>query len=98
VTVHYRLPRDSSQRMTAYRCPYSFTEFADLPPCYRFASSVALFAAMLKNSKYVRKSAWADVINIANESGNHTDVLQQEFIAMVEKAKKIYGRTRKRKN
>jgi Ca-activated chloride channel family protein len=97
INVRYKLPNDTLQRYTTYRCPYNVTSFASLPPTYRFASSVAMFAALLKDSKYAQKYSWSEVIKLATESEDAQDAVQKEFIEIVEKAKKVYGRERKRK-
>jgi Ca-activated chloride channel homolog len=96
VSIHYRLPSDSLQRFTAYSCVDNYTPFNELKPCYRFATSVALFASLLKESRYTRKTSWTDAIILANESYDHQDIVQEEFITMIEKAKKIYGKKRRR--
>jgi Ca-activated chloride channel family protein len=83
-------------RATGYRAPYAFYEFDELPECYRFAASVSMFAALLKNSRYYRQVGWNDVIVLANNSYNRKDAVQKEFMMMVEKAKKIYSKYRKR--
>jgi Ca-activated chloride channel family protein len=97
VMVNYRLPGDSVKQSASYTCPYITTEFAELPACYRFASAVAMFSSILKESKYVKKINWNDVLRIADASINPSDIAQKEFIAIVEKAKKIYGRSGKRR-
>jgi len=97
INVRYKLPNDTLQRYTSYRCPYNVTSFSSLPADYRFASSVAMFAALLKDSKYAQKYGWSDVIKLATESEDPQDAIQKEFIEIVEKAKKVYGRERKRK-
>jgi Ca-activated chloride channel homolog len=97
VIVNYRLPNDSVKRAALYTCPYITTEFAEMPACYRFASAVAMFSSILKESKYVKKINWNDVLRIADASVNPRDVTQKEFITIVEKAKKIYGRSGKRR-
>jgi Ca-activated chloride channel family protein len=97
VNVYYRLPNDTLQRSTRYQCASDSIPFNKLPNCYRFASSVAMFAALLKDSKYARSYSWSDVIRLAEDSGNPDDAIQQEFINMIEKAKKIYSKARKRK-
>ncbi|OQP48858.1 hypothetical protein A4D02_06970 [Niastella koreensis] len=97
INVRYKLPNDTLQRYTSYRCPYNVTSFASLPADYRFASSVAMFAGLLKDSKYAQKYTWSDVIKLATESADPKDAIQQEFITIVEKAKKIYSKIRKRK-
>jgi Ca-activated chloride channel family protein len=97
INVRYRLPNDTLQRHTAYHCPYNVTAFTSLPPDYRFAASVAMFAALLKDSKYARTYGFAEVLKLATESADAQDAVQQEFISIIEKAKKVYGRERKRK-
>ena len=97
INVRYKLPNDTLERHTTYHCPYAVTPFNSLPPAYRFASSVAMFAALLKDSKYARTYGWTDVIKLATESEDVHDAIQQEFITIIEKAKKIYGKERKRK-
>lgn len=98
VSVRYRLPGDSLYRVSAYRCPAEYTAFEDLPASYRFASSVSMFALMLKNSKHARRVTWSDVIQMADQSYNRNDAVQGEFINMVENARKIYRHHRKRRN
>jgi Ca-activated chloride channel family protein len=97
VTVRYRLPNDSIQLETSYRCPNTFTGFDDLPNSYKFASAVAMFAALLKESKYTQRINWNDILLVAKDSMNPNDEVQQEFLGMVAKAKKIYGKPKKRK-
>ena len=38
---------------------------------------------------------WKDAILMAEQSSNPDDTMQQEFITLIEKARKIYGRRRK---
>ncbi|HTF30082.1 MAG TPA: von Willebrand factor type A domain-containing protein [Flavitalea sp.] len=95
-TLSFRNPEDSVVRQTSFIAPYAFYEFTDIPDCYRFAASVSMFGALLKNSRYYRQVGWNDIIIMANNSYNKKDAVQTEFIAMVEKAKKIYNKYRKR--
>ena len=97
VEVHYRLPADSAKRTAIYHAPYNYVEFNELPPSYRFAASVTMFASLLKESAYTRKVSWNDVIALANESYDHADPVQKEFISIIEKAKKIYSRAKRKK-
>ena len=96
VMVHYRNPTDSTDRISMYTCENAITEFEDLPLCYRFASSVTMFASLLKESKYSKKYNWNDAIILASQSQDENDPLQKEFVLMIEKAKRIYSKSRKR--
>lgn len=97
VTVNYRRPNDSLHRTTGYLLPAQFTEFDQMPSCYRFATSVAMFASLLKESKHARGINWTDAILLANDACNPQDAIQKEYIAMINKAKKIYAKARKQR-
>jgi Ca-activated chloride channel family protein len=91
VQLNYRLPHDSCARVSAYDCASTITPFRDLQPCYRFASSIALFGGLLKKSRFTHQADWKDAIQLAEQSSDPDDSMQQEFIALIEKARKIYG-------
>ena len=97
VSVNYKCPMDVQHRMSKFNCALEFTEFNDLPACHRFAASVVMFASMLKNSQFTKAVTWNDAIILANESFNKDDALQVEFVSLIEKAKKIYAKTKKKK-
>jgi Ca-activated chloride channel homolog len=97
VFLSYKLPNDSIGRVTGYTAPLAYTEFMELPECYRFATSVSMFAGLLKNSPYMRNINWNDPAIMANEAHNPQDAIQKEFISMITKAKKIYGNRKKKK-
>ncbi|MEP7277408.1 MAG: von Willebrand factor type A domain-containing protein [Bacteroidota bacterium] len=95
--VNYRCPKDSTRRVSIFDAPFLFTAFNDLPSSHRFAASVVEFALLLKNSPYARAISWGDAIVLANESYNVNDAVQKEFVTLIEKAKKIYGKNRRRR-
>lgn len=96
VMIHYRNPGDSVHRISYYNCPSDITEFTDLPSCHQFAASVAMFASLLKESKYAKRYSWNDAIILAHQTHNPKDPLQTEFVGLVEKAKRIYMKSRKK--
>jgi Ca-activated chloride channel family protein len=97
LVINYKLPHDSLVRTTAYTCSSEVTPFNELQPCYRFASSIALFGGLLKHSKFMPQSGWKSVIGLAEKSSDPQDGMQQEFIGLIEKARKIYAHQKKRK-
>ncbi|HXB92382.1 MAG TPA: von Willebrand factor type A domain-containing protein [Puia sp.] len=92
VSLNYRLPNDSTDKISRYVCSSQLTPFRDLKPCYRFASSIALFGGLLKKSRFTGQAGWKDAIEMAEDSRDPEDGVQQEFIGLIEKARKIYGR------
>ena len=97
VVLNYKLPHDSVERVTCYTCPNRLIAFHDLQPCYRFASSIALFGGLLKKSPFMKQGDWKEVIEIAQESRDPDDGMQQEFIGLIEKAQRIYKRSKRPK-
>jgi Ca-activated chloride channel family protein len=96
VMLHYRIPSDSTRRISYFTVPNFVTDFDELSPCYQFAASITMFAALLKDSKYSKRFTWNNAIFLANNAHNPKDPLQVEFVAMLEKAKRIYLRNRKK--
>jgi len=97
ISVNYKCPKDTHHRVSKFNCALQYVEFNDLPACHRFAASVVMFASILKNSQYTRMIGWNDALILANESFNKDDALQVEFVSIIEKAKKIYMKTKKKK-
>jgi Ca-activated chloride channel family protein len=97
VELNYKLPHDSVNRTTYFNCPYRKTPFQHLQPCYRFASSIALFGGLLKRSVYTRQAGWKDAFRLAEQSYDPEDGMQTEFITLIEKARRIYKHEKHRK-
>lgn len=97
INIRYRAPNDTTLRKSAYSCDYSVTEFKELPACHRFATAVVMFGGLLKTSKYFKSVSWSDAIILASQSYNTKDAVQKEMIDLLEKAKKIYAKEKKRK-
>jgi Ca-activated chloride channel family protein len=97
IIINYRLPADSLKRITALGVPYNYTEFHELPPCYRFATTVAMFGSLLKESVYAKQMTWNEMIISANESYDKMDPVQKEFISIIEKARKIYLKAKRKR-
>jgi Ca-activated chloride channel homolog len=97
VVLNYKLPHDGVERTSLYECLNQTTAFRDLQPCYRFASSIALFGGLLKRSRFMGQADWKDAIQMAEQSRDPEDGMQEEFISLIEKARKIYGRDKHRR-
>jgi Ca-activated chloride channel homolog len=90
IEITCKLPKDSSKIYYNFSANAIRTSFSELPAAYRFATGIVLFGQLLKDSRYTKQASFTDVQNIvqpAVQTGNH---LQEEFVLMLEKAKKIY--------
>ena len=96
VTVNYKIPGDSIARNSYFKCRFTSTDVSYLPSPIRFASSVAIFGEMLRRSKYMRNINWNELIERSQKASDPDNSMEKEFITLVEKAKKIY-RKEKRK-
>lgn len=97
ITVTYKNPSDTIFRNSHYRVPLLYSEFSEIPRPLRFAASVTMFTSLLKDSRYSRRINWADVAALATQNYNEQDAIQKEFLTLVEKARKIYGKRKKKK-
>lgn len=96
-TLQYQLPNNHRKHEQTDEPLISLTSWNHLAKSYQFASSVALFGMLLQNSRYVKNASWNDALDIATQSANATSLSEQEFLNLVQMAKYIYGK-KKRKN
>ncbi len=73
-----------------------FTPFNQLSNSHKFASAVIMFGSLLRNSKFVKNSNWNSVLEIAKPAADMSNYSQAEFLGIVEQAKKLYGKKRKK--
>jgi Ca-activated chloride channel family protein len=95
--MHYQLPGDNKKRSEDFDVPNTFMPFDEIPDYYRFSASVALFGGLLKKSTYTQKISWDELANIAKASYDPKNIPQSEYILLIDKAKKIYHKERKKK-
>ncbi|GAA4727850.1 vWA domain-containing protein [Flavisolibacter ginsenosidimutans] len=73
-----------------------FTPFNQLASPYKFASAVIMFGSLLRGSKYVKDVSWTEILNTAKPAADVNNFSQKEFLELVELAKKLYGKKRKK--
>lgn len=97
IKLHYRQPSDTGNLVFTYQSPLNFKEFAAIDKSYRFSTAVAMFGSMLRVSSFTKDRNWNDVLLLATASANPDDLLQKEFISLVEQAKILYSKGKKKK-
>jgi Ca-activated chloride channel family protein len=95
--MHYQLPGHDDKKLEEFAIPYYFMPFEELPDYYRFSASVALFGDLLKKSVYTQKASWDELALIAKSSFDPNDVSQNEYLLLINKAKRIYHKDKKKK-
>ena len=71
--------------------------FEELEKSYHFSAAVAMFGSILRNSPFVKNIGWLEVIALAQASCGNNDLLQKEFVSLVQQAKNLYTKIKKKR-
>jgi Ca-activated chloride channel family protein len=88
--LRYKQPQTAMEKQQHFEVLQNYTPLGNTDSALRFATSIAMFGSLLKNSVYAGNYTWDDVKNMAYSGLNANNVLEQEFVTLVGKAKKIY--------
>jgi Ca-activated chloride channel family protein len=94
VKISYCLPGQHLQRVISYHCPNQLIPFDRSALNLRRAACIALFGMKLQQSGYAGQIEWADIEKMARKTFTGTSYLDYDYIALVDKARKIYERRR----
>jgi Ca-activated chloride channel family protein len=95
VKISYCLPGQHVQRVIGYACPNQLTSFDRSELSFRRAVCIALFGMKLQQSGYAGRIEWAEIEKMARKTFTGTSYLDEDYIALIDKAKKIYERRRR---
>lgn len=95
--IQYHLPGDGKMLQRDFAKPINFIPWTALEKEYQLAGSVALFGMLLRNSRYTRNLDFEDVLRLARPALGNGNPSQLEFITLVQQARHIYGKRKKRK-
>lgn len=90
VDLSYKVPGDSKKRKLTMRIDTATTAFSKIPRSYQFSTGLILFGSLLKESKFTKHANWMDVQLIMQPVIRPNEYLEQEFMGLLDKAKKIY--------
>jgi Ca-activated chloride channel family protein len=97
ISLQYRLPNETPQRQFSYTSNFDYVNFHELDKTYQFAAAVTMFGALLRSSPTARKFEWNEIISLADETCSKTDLLQREFISLVQQARILYTKVKKKR-
>ncbi|MCZ6673819.1 MAG: DUF3520 domain-containing protein, partial [Verrucomicrobia bacterium] len=87
VKLRYKQPDEDESQLLEHPFIDSGSSFATASDDFRFATSVASFGMLLRNSEYTGEMTLEDVRTIASKAqGNDSRGLRSEFLELVEKA------------
>jgi Ca-activated chloride channel family protein len=97
-TLRYKTTSSPAQCQMTEQPQLSFTPFNQLSKSQQFACTVVWFGSLLRMSKYVKSNTWNDLISLSKSSADLSNFSQMEFASLVEQAKKLYGKKRKKED
>ncbi|MEO8962792.1 MAG: von Willebrand factor type A domain-containing protein [Ginsengibacter sp.] len=97
VKLRYKAPDKNSSELIVHSVADKMVDIHNTSDNFRFATSVADFAMLLRNSEYKGNSTYEDVINLAGSSlGTDAEGYRKEFISLVKKARELKHGTAKK--
>lgn len=97
VTINFCNPGKKTAVKQLYDCTYNYKPLDSLDQHYRFATSVCMFGGLLHSSPYLKAAGWDEAIALAKSSMDMANPLHTEFFDLLNKGKKIYAPTKKKK-
>ncbi|MFM7646084.1 MAG: von Willebrand factor type A domain-containing protein [Sphingomonadales bacterium] len=98
VSLRYRFPGDTiSQQHMGYLQSQEAATLEDLRT-HQFYAAVALFGMKLKESAFVKSYTWDQLLTLATQVSDQTQLLQQEFLQLVTQAADRYDIKKKKRN
>ncbi|MEI9810199.1 MAG: von Willebrand factor type A domain-containing protein [Bacteroidota bacterium] len=97
IKLQYKKPNDPASYTFSYSSPRQIIGFDKLEKYYRFSAAVAMFGSMLRSSQFLKNTTWNDILSFAMASADNNDLLQKEFVSIVQQAKILYTKTKKKK-
>jgi Ca-activated chloride channel family protein len=89
LTLNYKIPKTGIEQNQSFSALFAPENIDLISPVYRFAASVAMFGMVLKQSAYIQNYQLEDVLQLAKSSYDSNDLLQNDFIYLIEKAIKM---------
>lgn len=97
IKLNYQLPNSTKPCSFNHTCRFDFIPFTELDKNYHFSAAVAMFGSLLRTSPFLTNIGWNEVITLAQGSCGKDDLLQKEFITIVQQARDLYLKVKKKK-
>ncbi len=97
LNVAYKIPGRDEVQGQSFKAPLNYSELHEADSTLRFASAVIMFGSLLKQSKFAKDIKFDDIQGLAVTAASSNNLLQMQFIELVQKAKKIYSFKKRKK-
>ena len=95
LNIHYRLPNTTKEYENQYKCLYNFLPYRNLDSSLKKAINVTMLGMKLKGSSYAKRISWSFIENNAKKIFVIENPLDQQYLLLISKAKKIYKKRNK---
>ncbi len=96
--LKYTQYQDSISNLIPYKIQIPYQSFDSIENAYKLASAVSMFGQKIRNSNYAPGLSWNTIKKLVKSSIDPNIYIQKEFLVLVEKSAKIYGRRKKESN
>lgn len=96
--LQYKLPESLQQKQVQFPLYLKPIPFDTIDKDLKFATAVTMFGCLLKQSKHCKQYTFDNAFKLALGSINTNDYAKQEFLQLLQKANKLIGATKKKKN
>jgi Ca-activated chloride channel family protein len=93
--LKYTQYQDSISNVIRHHVQMPFQSFDSIGNSYKLATAVSMYGQKIRNSKYVPYITWSEIKKLAKASVDPSIFIQKEFVTLIEKSAKIYGRRKK---
>jgi Ca-activated chloride channel homolog len=97
IHLKYQYPNTEKSYTYNYTSRFEFLPFDDLDNCYHFSAAVAMFGSLLRSSSFIKNTGWNEVLQLSQSASGSNDLIQKEFVALVQQAKTLYSKVKKKK-
>ncbi len=97
INFHYRLPQSNLEKTDHLVANLDAIPLDSAESRIRLATAISMFGSMLKHSKYSPAINWDTIANLARNSADPGNVLESEFVTLIDKARQIYVDTPEKK-
>jgi Ca-activated chloride channel family protein len=97
IVLRYKEPSSGIQKEQEFEAHYRGKKMEQTDSTYRFAAAVALFGNILRQSKFTHGFQLEDVALLSKDAVSPSNILQQEFQHLLEKAIRLYNPSKKKR-
>lgn len=97
VDLQYRITNTDEPAKQHFELSYQPIDITKADSASRFATAVAMFGSLLKQSQFVKDYGFEEVRTLARSAVDVTNIHQKEFLLLIDKAIKVYTPGKKKK-